>query len=90
MTQSERNLVAEWSELHPDKKLYGVPNRIFMDYHRRFPQRHCCQLFFGKATAKGKDYISIIPLLEDTQEQRIPEDEGLNSKEFIFADDLEK
>ena len=79
----------EWFELYPDKKLYGVSNRVFMDYHRRFPQRHCCQLFFGKVTLTyAKDYLSILPLLEEKQEETIPEDKGLSCKEFIFANDL--
>jgi len=90
MTPSEITLIQEFTELYPDKKLYGVPNKIFMDYHRRFPYGHCCHFFFGKATAeKGKDYISIIPLLEKAQEETIPENYGMNNKEFIFADDLE-
>ena len=89
MTQSEIKLISEWSDLYPDKKLYGVPNRVFMDYHRRFPQRHCCQVFFGKATmTNAQDYLSVLPLLEEIQEKTIPKDEGLSCKEFIFADDL--
>lgn len=90
MTPSKATLAREFSEIYPDKKLYGVPNKVFMHYYWRFPYRHCCQIFYGKRNFDGvKDYISIIPLLEQSQEEKIPDDKGLSCKEFIFADDLD-
>lgn len=89
MTEIDKALIKEFSGLYPDKKLYGVPNKVFMHYYNRFPYNRCCYFFFGKDGAgKAESYISVIPLLKEGQDETLPKDMGMSCEDFIYADDL--